>query len=130
MLKSLTSFGRYLNVIGGTPMSYYGGGSGYYGGHGGGMGTGNMRFNGTTQNVEMYDGSNWVVVNSSNATITLTPEAEELLDWAKRKRDEEKELEILAKNYPTIADLVSELKAVQEKIAVVQTLVREEKKIV
>ncbi len=123
MIKDLSSYGKYIQVIGGIPA--YTPSSNYYGT----MGQGNLRYNMSTQNLEVCDGMNWVVISSSPA-VTLTREADELLDWAKRKRDEEIHLDQLAKSHPTIASLVDELNLTKDKIAVVAALIRKENNIV
>ena len=41
---------------------------------------------------EVFDGNSWVSLNMSVASVGLSGEAEALLDWARKKRDEEMEL--------------------------------------
>jgi len=50
-----------------------------------------------------------------------------LLDWASQKRDEERELEILAAKNPTISDLVEQKKTIDHKIKMMQILIKEDK---
>jgi hypothetical protein len=52
--------------------------------------------------------------------------AELLLDWAKKKRDEEMELEALALTNPTIRDLLETIKQKEEQITIVRTLIKKE----
>lgn len=93
------------------------------------MGVGDLRFNPNTQTVEVYDGQMWRELGTSHAMVGLTPEAERLLDWARLKMMEELELEALAESNPTIKDLVNQIKETQNKIKVVQTLIKDEVKI-
>ena len=59
--------------------------------------------------VEVYDGQSWKEV-SSYASIALTGEAEALLDWARKKRDEEMQIETLARKHPAINIALGNLK--------------------
>ena len=110
-------------VNGGMPATtYITSGSGY-------MNVGDLRFNTNTQNLEVYDGQIWRELNTSHASVGLTPEAEMTLDWATRKRNEELALEQLAKTNPTIGDLVNQKKELDDKIKMVQILMKEETKV-
>jgi multidrug resistance efflux pump len=60
--------------------------------------------------MEVYDGQNWREIANSYANVSLTGEAEALLDWARRKRNEEAELEALAKEHPAINIALANLK--------------------
>ena len=120
MLKTINGTGRYTMVNGGFPASTYV--NAYSGSHG----VGNVRFNTGTQNLEVFDGNSWIQINSSHANIGLTPDAENALDWAIKKRKEEDDLMRLAESDPTIADLVNQKKDIENKIEVVKILKRNE----
>ena len=122
MIKYITSTGKYMNVVGGHATNYINN-------YSGAQGIGNMRFNTSNQNLEVYDGSNWVTLNMGNATVGLNYRAEELLDWAEKKRQEELEIQALAETNTTISDLVNQIKEKQEQIRIVKTLIKEEEKI-
>ena len=118
MLKTVNSMSRYMMVNGGMPATtYITSGSGY-------MSVGDLRFNTNTQNLEVYDGQIWRELNTSHASVGLTPDAERALDWANRKIAEEVELDKLAESNATIADLVEQKKALDHKIKMVQSLVK------
>ena len=85
---------------------------------------GMIRISGT--DMQVFDGSNWMMMSTSYASVGLSPEAELLLDWAKKKRDEEKELEELAQTNPTIRDLLDTIKQKEEQITIVRTLIKKE----
>jgi len=93
MIKGISNSGRYLQVTGGSPINPYI--------PPGGQSAGMLRYNTNMNTVEVYDGQVWKEV-SAYANIKLTEEAEALLDWAKKKQDEEKALETLAKEHPAI----------------------------
>lgn len=82
MIKSITGGGRYLTVSGGGANTYINSYSGL-------QGVGNMRFNTSNQCMEVFDGNGWQMIAMDHATVTMSPDAELLLDWARKKRDEE-----------------------------------------
>ena len=76
--------------------------------------------------LQVFDGSTWMTVNTSYASIGLSSDAESLLDWARKKRDEEMELAALAETNPTIKDLLDTIKQKEEQIQIVRTLIKQE----
>jgi multidrug resistance efflux pump len=76
----------------------------------GGQSAGIVRYNTNMNVMEVYDGQNWREIANSYANVSLTGEAEALLDWARRKRNEEAELEALAKEHPAINIALANLK--------------------
>ena len=123
MIKSISSSSPFIIVSGGNP------GSTYIGNYGNGPGIGNMRYNPNSQNIEVFDGSAWVILSSQHSSINLSGEAISLLEWARRKRDEEFERERLAETNPAIRDLVNQIKEKEEQIKIVQALIKEEVKV-
>jgi len=117
MIKNIAGGGKYLTVTGGSNSTYVNNFSGA-------QGVGNMRYNTSSQNIEIYDGNNWVPMQSGYATVTMTPEAESLLDWAKQKRMEEDMNKALAASNPTIADLLEQKKKIDEQLNIVKTLIK------
>jgi hypothetical protein len=85
-----------------------------------------MRYNTSSQNMEVFDGNNWVMLSMSIPSIGLNGDAESLLDWAKKKRDEELELEKMANENIAIKDLVNQIKSKQDQLKMVQTLIKKE----
>jgi hypothetical protein len=122
MLKTVSGAGRYVMVSGGPAHTYINSSSGY-------MNVGDVRFNTNMQRLEVYDGQMWLEINAGHASVGLTPDAEMALDWATKKRNEELALEHLAKSNPTIADLVKQKKELDDKIKMVQILMKEEPKV-
>ena len=102
MIKSISSTGRYLRVSGGE-------GGTYINNFSGAQGVGNIRFNTVNQRIEIWDGNNWKELAMSFATVGLDPEAVELLDWARDKRQQDERLKKLAKQHPGIQDLQQKL---------------------
>ena len=102
MIKGLTHSGLYLQVTGGSPMNPYI--------PSGNQSAGIMRYNTSNHNIEVYDGSSWQELASSYASVSMTSEAVALLDWARKKRDEELQLEALAREHPAINIALGNLK--------------------
>jgi len=120
MIKGIGPSGKYITTSGGGGAT-----STYVNNYGSAMGTGNMRYNTSSQNIEVWDGSNWIMLNMGYASVGLTDEAESLLDWAKQKRAEEFEINELAKSNATLADAVAVLKQAQEQVKILAALVKE-----
>jgi len=94
MIKGINSSGRYLTVTGGSPSSTYI--------SPGSVGSGMLRYNANTSAIEVNDGSVWRQLDMSHAAVELTPEAESLLDWARKKRDQELKIDELCEKYPAL----------------------------
>jgi hypothetical protein len=123
MIKSIHSSSPFLTVSGGNP------GSTYIGNYSNATGVGNMRYNPNNQNIEVYDGSTWIILSAHHTNINLSDEAVSLLQWAKKKMLEEAERNELAKINPAINDLMKQIKDKEEQIKIVQTLLKEEVKV-
>jgi|688.fasta_scaffold87181_6 hypothetical protein len=76
---------------------------------------GSVRYNGTLQCIEVYDGISWLKL-TEHVNISMSPKASDLLDWASKKREEEK----LYESDPRLKDLY-------EKLQLMTALVRKEK---
>jgi hypothetical protein len=112
MIKGISQGGRYITVTGGNP------GSNYINNYSGAQGIGNMRFNTSNQNMEVWDGNNWMTLQGSYATVQLDDEAIRILDWARDKRQKEIALETLAKENPVIKAALENFKRAEEQLEV------------
>jgi hypothetical protein len=65
---------------------------------------GQVRYNGSSQCMEVYDGSSWLTMPSSFSTVELAPEVQSVLNWARMKMAEESRIQALAAQHPTVAD--------------------------
>jgi hypothetical protein len=65
---------------------------------------GQVRYNSSLQNLEIFDGRSWQTWYSNTASVGLTDEAQELLDWARNKRKEEQELKLRMQDSPALQD--------------------------
>lgn len=79
-------------------------------------------------NLEVYDGNMWQQIGNSYVTVGLTPEAEELLDWARQKRNEELEIKNLIQNNPAVKAAYENLKRAEEQLKITTYLAKDEEK--
>lgn len=118
MIKSLTPVGKYTVVSGGTSGVPYINQNVYN------PSQGMIRISGS--DMQVFDGSNWLMMNTSYASVGLTGEAESLLDWARQKRQEELELKELAETNSIIKDLLNSIKQKQDQLEMVKILIKKE----
>ena len=107
MIKGITSSSRYMAVSGGTA------GSNYFNSFSGQTMVGQLRFNPATQSLEVYDGNTWQQLQSSFSSIGLTWDAEQAIEWAIKKKQEELELAELCKQHPAVAEAYERLQIIK-----------------
>jgi hypothetical protein len=118
MIKNITASGRYIQVSGGNANTYVNGYSGL-------QGVGNMRYNTSNQNMEVFDGNNWVTLAMDYTSVGLNGEAESLLDWARQKRDEELAWESLANENQAVKIALDNLEQARRQLDITAKLARE-----
>lgn len=96
MIKDINANSEYVTVSNTTTPTYINSFNGL-------LGAGNMRFNTSTQNMEVYDGNNWIILNSGISHVDVSHKTKEILQWAEKKMKEEARLEELCKQYPGLA---------------------------
>lgn len=106
MIKGIMQNGRYVLVTGGQTSVPYVNMS--YNMNNSNPMQGMIRLNGS--DMQVFDGSNWVNMGSSFASVGLNPEAESLLDWAKEKRNEEIDLKARMEKHPGLKDAYEKFK--------------------
>ena len=87
---------------------------------------GQMRYNGSAQCIEVYDGMTWLSMGSSYPTIELAPHIQAVVIWAQTKMAEESRLKELAAQHPTLADALEAVKKAEEQVRIVAALVETE----
>ena len=85
---------------------------------------GMVRYNGSSQNFEIYDGGTWMTMYSTVATVSMDYEVQTILNWARDKMAEDLRLKELAKTHPTVADAMAAVKMAEEKLQAVVALTR------
>lgn len=123
MFKSISGSNRHIVVNGGFPATTY------LNSYSGALGVGDMRYNTSTQNIQVNDGQQWVDMNLGHVSVGLSTDAENILEWARKKRDEEYELEALAETSPAIKDLLDQINEKKAQIGVIKTLIKDEVKV-
>ena len=118
MIKNITPIGRYITVSGGNSSTYVNG-------YSGAQGVGNMRFNTSTQNMEVFDGSSWITLNMDYASVGLNGDAESLLDWAREKRNEEMKWYSLASSNEAVRIALEQLEQAKTRLELTAILSRD-----
>lgn len=117
MIKNLSTIGKYMYVHGGNASTYTNN-------HSGSQGVGNVRYNTSTQQLEVWDGDSWVMIAMDNPVIGLNPDAESLLDWIKKQRDEEAEWERLAEHNKSMRKALDNVMESRRQAVITAKLVR------
>ena len=115
MIKNINCSSPYLSITGGTSPTYIGNN---------GSAAGTMRYNNANQAVEVFDGVNWYSLNNNYVSIEMSPHGSNIMQWAAKKMEEERELERMAKENVAIQELYNEIKEKQNQIKMIQTLIK------
>lgn len=75
----------------------------------GATGVGNVRYDTSRQQMQVYDGTNWIELQMGTTNIGLSSEAESLLEWVRKYQDEEQQIEMLSKNNEAVRIAVENL---------------------
>jgi hypothetical protein len=118
MIGHINQTGKYIAVTS-SPGSNYINNSNY-------MSVGQLQYNTNAQRMEVYNGSSWQPLNMGTYYVGLNPDAESIIDWARTKMYEERELEKLSAEHPAIKDLVEQIKQKEDQIKMVQNLIKKE----
>jgi hypothetical protein len=73
-------------------------------------------------NLEVYDGSSWLPLQSSYPTIELDSETREIVRWAQNRMVEEERMLELARNHPTVADALAARERAEEAVRIAVAL--------
>jgi len=119
MIKGINQQGRYITVTGGMPNQPYI--------SPGAQSAGMIRYNTNMHCVEVYDGNGWQMIGNNYASVGLSPEAENILDWAAEQRNRYQTIERLAKDNVTVADALQAVHDAEEKLHAVYILTKDAK---
>jgi hypothetical protein len=75
-----------------------------------------------SNNLEVYDGSSWLPLQSSYPTIELDGITQEAIQWTRRRMEEEKRMLELAKTHPTVADALTAREQAEEAVRIAVAL--------
>jgi hypothetical protein len=118
MISNVFPTGRYVQVSGGTSNTYINN-------YSGSQGVGNMRYNTSSQRMEVFDGNNWQQLNMGSVSVGLNSEAESLLDWARERRNEELAWKSLAEKNQAVKIALENLNKAREQLDITAKLARE-----
>jgi hypothetical protein len=85
---------------------------------------GQVRYNGSNQWLEIYDGTTWIPLNSTYPQISLDSNTQAAVAWAQNKMYEEQQLKDLAAKHPTVADAVAARERADEAVHIAVALVQ------
>jgi len=85
--------------------------------------TGMIRVNGTE--IEVFNGSSWQMISSSYATVSLDQDTQDLLQWARKKRDEESKWYSLASSNEAVRIALEQLEQAKTRLELTAILSRD-----
>jgi hypothetical protein len=117
MINGISTIGKYMQAGGGYASNPYINMNN--------PSAGMVRYNGSNNHLEVYDGSTWYQISNTVASVGLNGEAESLLDWARQKRDEELAWQSLAKTNKAVKIALDNVEEARRQLDVVAKLTRE-----
>ena len=85
--------------------------------------TGMMRINGTE--MEVFNGSSWQMISSSYATVSMDQDALDIVQWARKKRDEESKWYALASSNEAVRIALEQLEQAKTRLELTAHLARD-----
>jgi hypothetical protein len=67
-------------------------------------------------NLEVFDGSSWIVMTTDYTTVELNHSAQSAISWAIKKMQEEAEMEQLASQHPAVKAAYENMKRASEQL--------------
>ena len=118
-MSKTISGSRYVTVQDGSPAQLY------INNYSGAMGVGDVRFNTSNQSLQVYDGNAWQDLQGGYPMISLSTEAESLLDWAREKRAEEYAMHEMIKTNEAVRIAYENLNKAKEQLKTTIILAKE-----
>ena len=85
--------------------------------------TGMIRINGTE--MEVFNGSSWLQLATSYATVGLDQDVLDIVQWARKKRDEEIQWQSLAKDNKAVKIALDNLEQARQQLDITTKLARD-----
>jgi hypothetical protein len=85
--------------------------------------TGMLRIHNT--DIEVFNGSSWQMLSTSYATVTLDQDILDIVQWARKKRDEENEWYKLATTNESVRIALEQLEQAKTRLELTAILSRE-----
>jgi|APGre2960657505_1045072.scaffolds.fasta_scaffold161071_1 predicted Zn-dependent protease len=84
---------------------------------------GAIRISGTE--MQVFNGTCWISMNTSCATVGLSNAAQEAIDWAQYKMQEERNMELLKDQYPYLTEAIEEVEQAKQALQTLIALTKE-----
>lgn len=75
--------------------------------------------------MQVFDGSSWIVMNTSYATVDLSPDAQSLLQWAREQRTKEVERKSRIKKNPALQKAWENIQRAEDNFDLIDALVKD-----
>ena len=85
--------------------------------------TGMMRVCG--DNMQVFDGAGWVGMHGGYATVGLSNQAQEAIEWAQYRMQEEREMEVIKAQYPHLINAIEEVEQAKKVLGTLIALTKE-----
>ena len=85
--------------------------------------TGMLRINGTE--MEVFNGSSWQMLSTSYATVGLDQDVLDIVQWARKRRDEESKWYALASSNEAVRIALEQLEPAKKRLELTAILARE-----
>jgi hypothetical protein len=76
--------------------------------------------------LQVFDNNGWITLQSSYASVELAPDVAELIEWARKQRDQAIELEQLSEKYPAVKIAMENLNNAQAQLEITKILSKEQ----
>ena len=86
---------------------------------------GQVRYSGSSQCMEVYDGMTWLTMTGASPTVDLAPHVQAIVEWAQKKMAEEKHLKELADKNSAVREAWEAVQRAEEQLKIVAALVQE-----
>jgi hypothetical protein len=87
---------------------------------------GMMRLN--SGQIEVFDGTGWLSMPSSHPTVSLDPDTQDLLQWARAQRAMAMNRLTLAQNNPALMNALENLKRAEDNFELLSEFVKHDKR--
>jgi hypothetical protein len=92
----------------------------------GAQSAGMMRFNTNSSQIEVYDGIAWKQMDMAYTSIDLSPEAQDLLQWARTQRQLDLNRKTLIENNPALRKAYEAIQRAEDNFDLLATIAGEE----
>lgn len=83
--------------------------------------TGMIRINNTE--LEVFNGNNWQMISSSYATVSLDQDVLDVIQWARKQRDQQQKREHLIKNNPALQKAYEAIERAEANFEIIEKFV-------